>query len=179
MSAGVARPTHHEGGPMMPETGCRDARLVLVFTEGEPGLRPGAGPMQIIAAVVVHVPRFPPALRARATASSAAVVSSHSSSAARPKPRRWNTLRKRDRRGARRSRRKARCEPACVFSLSGIFSSDASRLNTDSSAASSGSDPASPSWIDSRACRSHALRLMASLSAASARLDAWWLGRVW
>ena len=150
----------------------RGARLVLVLPEG-PVLCPGAGPVQIVTTSRGHVAGPPPKLTASSiTPISAATVSSHSSSAGGRQPRRWHALRNLACHRARRSRRRARRDPTCIF-RSGIPASDAIRLKADRSAASSGSDPASLSWIEFRACCSHALRLIAGSSAALPRIKAW------
>ena len=72
-------------------------------------------------------------------------------------------------RGCRRWRREhriARRGPARILSRCGISSPDASRVNPVSNAASPGSEPASRSVIESRACCSRALRLIAGPSGA-------------
>ena len=57
-------------------------------------------------------------------------------------------------------RRVARCRIAWIFSRTGISSPDARRANVASSEASLGSEPASPSSMEARACCSFGLRLI-------------------
>jgi hypothetical protein len=112
------------------------------------------------------VPQLPAQLRwwpptrmlTRAAAISAVVVTSHTSSMTRPRPRRWyiHPVRRAGR------RRASRCEAAWSLSRTGMASPEASRVNMASRAASVGSESARPFWIESRASCSHALRLIAS-----------------
>ena len=95
-------------------------------------------------------------LVARAAAISASVVTSHTSSMARPRSRRWYSRRLR-----RAPRRTTRCETAWIFSRTGIASPEASRVNMASCATSAGSESARPFLIESRASCSHALMLIA------------------
>jgi hypothetical protein len=116
----------------------------------------------------VHARWLLPWLRAIATAITVAAVRRDSSSAAHCKASRLDTRpagrRASSPRGCRRWRREHRIaggEPARILSRGGISSPDTSRVNPVSSAASSGSEPASRSVIESRACCSRALRLIA------------------
>ena len=88
-----------------------------------------------------------------AAAISVSVVTSHTSSMARPTPRRWYS---------RRRRRATRRLTAWIFSRTGMSSPEASRVNMASRATSAGSLSARPFLIESRASCSHALRLIAS-----------------
>jgi hypothetical protein len=117
----------------MPPTRCRGTWLVVVLREGEPGAVPSGQARArdcrcLIACAVI------------------AGTDGHHDRYWKP---RLCTLRKlRRRQVAVRGR-------GGIFSRSGITSPDASRVNADSSAVSSASDPASPSSIASRACCSH------------------------
>jgi hypothetical protein len=127
--------------------------------QGMPGTELGAdvAPVQNVAQDSVHVPWPPPRLQASAIAMTATVVTSHSSSTACGKPRRWYA--RRVCRGSGRERRTARREPTWIFSRAGIASPDASRVNMVSRATSAGSQLARSPLIEFRARCSHVLRL--------------------
>ena len=158
----------------------RPRTLPLAVAIGVPGLceagrDPGAGAGFAQAGFqnVVHAPWLLPWLRAVVTAITVTAVRSDSSSAAHWKARRLDIRpagrRASSPRGCRRWRREhriARRGPAWILSRCGISSPDASRVNPVSNAASSGSESASRSVIESRACCSRALRLIAGPSSA-------------
>jgi hypothetical protein len=68
-------------------------------------------------------------------------------------------------------RQRARRDLAQIFSRTGISSSDTSLVKMASRAANRGSELTSPSWIESKACRSHALRVITTPLPARRGLD--------
>ena len=149
------------------------SRLVLAPDQPAPTKVPGpelaadVAPVQNVAQDPVHVPWLPPWLQASAIAMTATVVTSHNSSTACCKPRRWYA--RRVCRGSGRERRTARREPTWIFSRAGISSPDASRVNMVSRATSAGSQLARSSLIEFRACCSHVLMLITGPPIASPR----------
>jgi len=114
-------------------------------------------------------PWLGPPLRATAIDISEILIASHSTGTAQRAVRTWPSWRLRryilprlGRRRLRSASQAARCGPGMIRSAAGISSPVASSLNVASSVASSGSVPASTSLIESRACCSHALRLIAT-----------------
>jgi len=143
-------------------------RTRAIFREC-PGPELGAdvAPVQNVAQDSVHGLGPPPWLQASAIAMTATVVTSHNSSTACGKPRRWYV--RRVCRGPERERRTARREPTWIFSRPGISSPEASRVNMVSRATSAGSPLARSSLIEFRACCSHVLRLITGPPIASPR----------
>ncbi len=117
----------------------------------------------------MHALWLPLRLRVTAVVISPTVIRSHSSSATRSTPKRREDPRagrRRECRRWRRERRMARGGRARSSSRTGISSPDASLVNVVSNAANWGSEPASPSLIESRARCSHASGLITAPSIA-------------
>jgi hypothetical protein len=141
--------------------------IVLCVTDWE--VCEGTEVMQAVDHDCGQGPWLGPPLRATAIDISEILIASHSTGTAQRAVRTWPSWRLRryilprlGRRRLRSASQAARCGPGMIRSAAGISSPVASSLNVASSVASSGSVPASTSLIESRACCSHALRLIAT-----------------